>query len=76
MGPGLNASLQVCEPATSLNAARRRKPLIDLSDEREKLVNFERRFTTRLIMGSARNGNCMVGAGFVSRLIAGTALVT
>ena len=34
-----------CEPATTLNAARRRKPLIDLSDEHEMLVKPERRFT-------------------------------
>ncbi len=33
-----------CEPATHLNADRHRNPLIDLSDEHEKLFKLERQF--------------------------------
>jgi hypothetical protein len=44
---------QVCEPATTLNAAQRRKPLIDLSDEHKKLVKPERRFTAEYTLQKA-----------------------
>ena len=53
-----------CEPATHLNADRHRNPLIDLSDEHEKLVKLERRFTQQdPVHALARDGYCRPADG-------------